>query len=477
MKQASSSARRHRIIRRKRSEDGAIAIMTPFLILIMLAMFGLALDLSRSYNRKAELQAVADAAALAAASTLDGTPEGIDRAVTLAANAVAGYTYAYSTGPVSWSSAALKFGTSADGASGGWVDAATAKASASQIFFAQVDTSALDAQHGRVQNYFMPVLSSALAESNVAASAVAGRTSLNALPLAICANSNTPAAALSSGELVEYGFRRGVSYNLMNLNPGGQTPENFLVNPVAPAGTVGTTMKNRMDVVAPFVCTGKMAIPTLRGGDITVERGFPIDPLYLPLNSRFGTVAQCQSSTAPADPVGKSFDLANVPWMKDKPDGLSANALVSPDPLLTIAEKPAGATKTAYGPLWSYAKAVPYSAYAANAGVEPSAGYTTYKDTDWSLLYNPGLPQPKSYPNTPYQAAGGSATYKLGRNTRVLHVPLLRCPVAAGAISTATVAGIAKFFMTVPATSSALYAEFAGMDTEAALGGNARIYR
>jgi len=479
MKQASAFARRHRSFRRKGSEDGAIAIMTPFLIIVMIGMFGLALDLSRSYNRKAELQAAADAVALAAASALDGTPAGIDRAVTVAGSAVAGYTYAYSNNPVSWTSAALKFGTSANGGPGGWVDAATAKASASQIFFAQVDTSALDPMHGTVQNFFMPVLSSALAQSNVAAFAVAGRDSLNALPLAICANSNTPAVGLPSGELVEYGFRRGVSYNLMNLNPnpGGTSPENFLVNPVAPAGTVGTTMMNRMDVVAPFICTGKMAIPTLRGGDITVERGFPIGLLYLPLNSRFGTAAQCQSSTAPADPVVKSFDLANVPWMKDKPDNLSANPLVSPDPLLTVAENPAGATKTAYGPLWSYAKAVQYSDYVAKGGVEPSAGYTPFKDTDWSLLYNPGQPQAKSYPNTPYQAAGGSATYKLGRNTRVLHVPLLRCPVPAGAISTATVAGIAKFFMTVPASSSALYAEFAGMDTETALGGSARLYR
>jgi hypothetical protein len=477
MKQASSYARRHRSVRRKGSEDGAIAIMFPFLLLVMIAMFGMALDLSRSYNRKAELQAAADAVALAAASALDGTPEGINGAITAATDAVAGYTYAYNNGPFSWSSAALKFGTSADGGSGGWVDAATAKASASQIFFAQVDTSALDAKHGKVKNFFMAVLSSALAETNVAASAVAGRDSLSVLPLAICANSNTAAAALSSGELVEYGFRRGVSYNLMNLNPGGRLPENFLVNPVAPAGTVGTTIKNRLDLVTPFICTGKMAIPTLRGGSITVERGFPIDPLYLPLNSRFGPVTQCLSSTAPADPVVKSFDLANATWMKDKPDNLSANPLADPDPLLTVAEKPSGATKTAYGPLWTYAKAVPYSAYAAKGGVEPPDGYTTYKDTDWGLLYTPGSPQPKSYPNTPYQAAGGSPTYKLSRNTRVLHVPLLSCPVSTGAISTANVVGIAKFFMTVQASSSALYAEFAGMDTEAALGGNARLYR
>jgi len=477
IKQASPATRRHRRFRRKGSEDGAIAIMAPFVIIVMIGMLGMALDLSRSYNRKAELQIAADAAALIAAATLDGTPEGIDRAVTEAGAIAGNSTFAYNTDSVTWDNAALKFAASADGGPGGWMDAATAKATASKIFFAKVDTSALDAKHGDMQNFFIPILSPALAKTNVGASAVAGRDSLNALPLAVCANSNTPAAPLSSGELVEYGFRRGVSYNLMNLNPGGQSPENFLLNPVAPPGTVGTTMKNRMDVVGPFICTGKMAIPTLRGGEVTVERGFPIASLYVQLNSRFGTVAPCLSSTAPADPVVKSFDLANATWMKDRPDNLSANSLTAPNPLLTVAEKPDGATKTAYGPLWTYAKAVPYSAYTAYGGVEPAKGYSTFKDSDWGLLYTPGLPQAQSYPNTPYQAAGGSATYKLGRNTRVLHLPLLSCPVPAGTPSTATVVGIAKFFMMIPASSTALYAEFAGMDTETALGGDARLYR
>jgi hypothetical protein len=333
--------------------------------------------------------------------------------------------------------------------------------------------------YGTVDNLLMPVLASAFATTNVTASAVAGRDSMNVLPLAICANSNTQAASLASGELVEYGFRRGVSYNLMNLNPGGTSPENFLVNPIAPPGTVGTTMMNRMDVVAPFVCTGRMAIPTLGGGNITVERGFPLGSLYVYLNSRFGTyVTPCQSSTAPADPSVKSYDLNNVPWMKNKPDGLSANSLPAPKPLLTVAEQPATATQTAYGPLWSYAKAAKYASYVANGGVEPAAGYSTFSTLDWSTLYNPGKPVALSYPSTtPYQANGGGTPYKAYRNTRVLNIPLLRCPIAAGAISTATVVGIAKFFMTVPASASALYAEFAGMNTETALGGNARLYR
>ncbi|WP_332879422.1 pilus assembly protein TadG-related protein [Massilia sp. S19_KUP03_FR1] len=468
------SSRRRACFRRKGSEDGAIAVMTPFILIVMFAMFGMALDLSRSYNRKAELQIAADTTALAAAAALDGTPAGIDRAVT-AAQSAAGYaTFAYDTQNVTWSEAALKFGTSADGGPDSWLDATAAKAKASQIFFTRIDTSALVPNPGKIQNIFIPVVSPDLAQTTVASTAVAGRDSLNALPLAICANSTTPAAARSSGELVEYGFRRGVSYDLMHLNPGGRSPENFLVNPIAPPGTVGTPMKNRLDVVGPFVCTGKMAIPTLQGGDITIEPGFPIESLYVQLNSRFGSVAPCTSSTAPADPVVKNFDLANASWMKFKPDNISANALAAPDPLLTVAEKPSGAAATSYGILWTYAKAVPYSAYVANGGVEPPIGYSTYNDTDWGLLYNPGLPQPQSYMSTPYQAAGGSATYRRSRNTRVLHVPLLHCPINAG---TGAVVGIAKFFMMIPASPSALYAEFAGMDTESALGGNVRLYR
>ncbi len=477
IRRMSPSALQHDRMRRKGSEDGAIAIMTPFVLIVMLAMLGMALDLSQSYNRKTELQSVADAIALAAATDLDGTAAGIDRAITAAGQAAVGFNVSYDKLSVSWSSAALTFGTDANGASGSWVDGETAKLNASKIFFARVDTSALDPAHGHVDNYFMPILSSALATTTVSASAVAGRDSLNVLPLAICANSNTNASSLASGELVEYGFRRGVSYNLMNLNPGGTSPEHLLVNPIAPPGTVGTTMMNRMDVVAPFVCTGRMAIPSLGGGDITVERGFPLSSLYVHLNSRFGTYATpCQSSTAPADPSVKSFDLNNVPWMKYKPDGQAANSLATP--LLTVAEQPATATQTAYGPLWTYAKAAKYASFVTNGGVEPAGGYSTFSTTDWNTLYNPGMPAALSYPSTtPYQANGGSATYKPSRNTRVLNIPLLHCPVAAGASSTATVVGIAKFFMTVPASASALYAEFAGMNTETALGGNARLYR
>lgn len=474
-----SSPGRRRHLRRKGSEDGAIAIMAAFVIVVMIGMFGMALDLSRAYNRKVELQSVADAAALAAAAALDGTQDGIDRAATEAAQAATGYNFSYNSQSVTWSPGALTFGTAAEGGADGWMAGEAAKAKAGKVFFARVDTSVLSEDHGIVQNFVMPVLSSTLAQTKVTSASVAGRDTLNVLPLAICANSNTKASALASGELVEYGFRRGVSYDLMNLNPGGRSAENFLVNPIAPPGATGVTMKDRMDVVAPFVCTGKMAVPTLQGGEMTVERGFPIGALYQHLNSRFGTyVTPCQPSSAPADPNVKYFDLAGATWMKFKPDGQSANPLPAPEPLLTVAEKPAGATKTAYGPLWSYARAAKHASYVASGGVEPSGGYATFNPADWTLLYSPGQPAAQSYPaTTPYQSTGGAVAYKSLRNTRLLHVPLLQCPVAGGSKVSAAVVGIGKFFMTVPATSAALYAEFAGMDTEAAMGGNARLYR
>ena len=161
--------------RQNKSEGGAIAIMTAFVIIIMIAMFGFALDLSRSYNRKIELQSMADATALAAARALNGTSGGIDNAIQAAANTAATFSFSYNNTIVTWSPAALTLGTARDGGASGWLDGTSAKASAGQVFFARVDTSKLAPSHGQVSNVLMPVLSSSFATTNVAATAVAGR--------------------------------------------------------------------------------------------------------------------------------------------------------------------------------------------------------------------------------------------------------------------------------------------------------------
>jgi hypothetical protein len=149
---------------------------------------------------------------------------------------------------------------------------------------------------------------------------------------------------------------------------------------------------------------------------------------------------------------------------------------------------PGDATNTAaqYGPLWAYARAVPYSAYTAKP-VEPAAGYTGYAPSAWSSLYTPGAPAASSYPittanATPYGVTTGSnfqapaAARQPGvAGRRVLNVALLACPVPAGATAAATVLGVGRFFMTLPATSTSISAEFAGVAPAASLLGTAEL--
>ncbi len=81
--------------------------------------------------------------------------------------------------------------------------------------------------------------------------------------------------------------------------------------------------------------------------------------------------------------------------------------------------------------------------------------------------------------------AGGVATHQPPnpargrgvRHRRVLNVPLLECPVAGGAGATATVLAIGKFFMTVPATSTSIKAEFAGIARQENLSGTVELYQ
>ena len=74
-----------------------------------------------------------------------------------------------------------------------------------------------------------------------------------------------------------------------------------------------------------------------------------------------------------------------------------------------------------------------------------------------------------------YQAP--AANHPSLRARRVLNIPLLACPVAAGANVLAQVIGVGRFFMTVPATSSRLSAEFAGIAPAASLSGVVELQR
>ena len=476
-------------------ETGAIAIMTALLLPVIFGFFMLALDLSRVYNRKAEMQTLADAVAIAAAKRLDGTTTGINAALAAAQGVVEdpanGPRYDYLNN-ISWDNAAIKFGASPDGNTG-WKSDGEAAASPAGLVFVKVDTELLSGNYGKVDMFFAPMLSSSFSAVDIGHVTIAGKARLQVTPLAICAMSPTARARRQNAngtqydELAEYGFRRGVGYSLMNLNPNGPTAMSFQVDPVSLAG--GATTNFNQSIYEPYICTGTMAVPKVTGATVAVQSPFPIGTYYSHLNSRFDPYSgTCDVNTSPPDSNVKQYAFAGVSWMSTKATVQVAKADTSTTAKLqTVAEIGPTNYPTAvdYGALWSFARAVPWSSVADPAAPEPAGGYTSFNATSlvWSKLYG-SASSVGTYPgSTPYLATSGSSYFQTpptvarrpgARNRRVLNIPLLSCPVTG---STATVLGIGKFLMTIPADSGAIYAEFGGLVTDDQLGGPVEIYQ
>lgn len=491
-------------------QRGAVVVLFVAVLMVLVGMAGLALEAGQLFNRRAEVQSLTEALALAAARQLNGSSSGISAAQTAASERLSssdGVRYQYGRSRASWNAAALSFAASAQGP---WLDAAAATGAPQGLAYVKVDPFQLETALTQLPTVFLRAFSATLAVLAVGAPSVAGPASINVLPLGICAMSPQSAAARGT-ELVQYGFRRGVSYDLMKLDPADTDGAgvHYLIDPVAAPGTSGMPQDFMLDTVKPFVCSGTLAMARVTGGTLTVQGPFPLASLYGQLNSRFGLyTAPCNATTAPPDANVKAYSVGSffnttASWMNTSVPALSTQAAVSypaapsgsSEALWTYADPatlPPNTGPDKYGPLWSYARAVPFSAYVAGE-TEPASGYTpfTASQANWALLYpvnsGGGVPSLKTaaYPAgataTPYQAVGGnsfavpSAGAPGQRGRRVLNVALLRCPVAATGISTATVLAVGKFFMTVPADSSHLYAEFAGIAAEQTLSGTLEI--
>jgi len=472
------------------NQTGSISVMFIAALMIIFGFLALALDLSMLTHRKMELQNVADSAALSAAHELDGTAAGINGALeTVSQRFLQGdnrFTYNYGKASMTWSNTAIEFAVSP---SGPWLAVGEAFKHPEDLLYLQVDTAKLDTGYGTVATLFLSTFTDIL-DAFTSAHAIAGRSAIKVTPLGICAMRDQ-AHRNHAGELEEFGFRRGVGYNLLDLNlPGGDAGQTFIVNPV-----VQTIPITDVATLAPFVCTGTMAMSRLSGGTVRVSASFPIDSLFQQLNSRFGTygtgATACDARTAPADINIKEFTFnSGTPWMGATPAQQSATLLATPERRWTVAgpdTAPAGTLAVEFGPLWSYAKAVTHASYARTGSPEPATGYATYGVTEWSTLYAPGKPTTSTstpYPDsadtpTPYSHTSGTfykgpaASNKSLAHRRVLNLPLLACPVAG---NNATVVGIGKFFMTVPATKDSLYGEFAGLATEQSLGTRIVLY-
>jgi hypothetical protein len=225
-------------------QHGAVAIMTAFALVLLIAMIGLVVDLGYLYTRKTELQNAADAAALAGARELNGTAAGVTAAAAQAIALAAANASDLDATPVVITNAEIEFGPHP---SGPWSSVATAQAAPDDKWFIKVDTSSI--AQGTRPTWFMGVVSSAMANTNTFGMAVAGRTVCEALPIFTCIR---PTGTASN----DWGFVKGASYRLAPPTAGSEIgPGNIgWMDPVPPGAS---SLINGTDEMREVLCRGQ----------------------------------------------------------------------------------------------------------------------------------------------------------------------------------------------------------------------------
>jgi len=451
-------------------QSGTIAVMTALALPALIGMCGLALELAMIYERQAQMQQIADAAALTAAQRLDGTAAGVQLAYEDATRVTIDRQVYGVSRYFMLDASTLSFAADLSGA---WLDYAAARSAPAGLRYARVDLATQGGGYTTLPQAFGTLLGSS-ATTTVNARAMAGPNGMRVLPLAICAASGAPVATRNNGggllERVEYGFRYGVGYNLLALNPaaGAASGEYFLVDPVSPPGSAAVASSTDDSQVAPFMCAGKLAYPSLAGA-LNLRRGASFG-LWRQLNSRFnvyGGADACKPNSAPPDTNVREYRGAQANWMSSSPTHASASSSTpaAGKPLLTVADGapilPAIAPSQ-YGTLWVYGAA------------KKDNGSSTFSASAWPTLYpsSSALGSATPWPGTggtgpaPYTGAS-SSTAPVGNpgraNRRVLYVPLLSCPVAAGVYVNGTVLAVARFLLTAQASATEVPGEFAGI--------------
>lgn len=509
----------------KRKQKGAVAVVVGLSLVTLFAMGGVVLDLGHLYIAKSELQNSADAAALAGARRLDETDTGITNARNDAI-AIAGQNkFNFSTNVVI-STTNVEYGPSPTGP---WSDYGTAFASPKGKTFVKVDTGA------RVlDTYLMRVVAPAYNTISTAGDAVAGRFVNNITPIGVCAvdpANKTSKFKYDSGltELMEFGFRRGVSYDIFAMNPLGGSSVPYLINAAESPPTPCVTSHNNADFAKPFICGGNSTVIPSGVGKVYTNTGLEA-ALAKSLNSRFGdydSAGKCIPAKAPPDKNIKEYPFGATPvtsWMatggatqqsvhinpkEPPPANLLFNTEVptrKPNYDWEVLDSPAQtppwkipspstASGTAYaqfadsarnyGVLWSYGPAyqadtdttpglgAPFTVAQANANKLYSTAIATYFDGSYPSTAGAGFPSgtpaaPYNQTDSAYFTSGGANGV---RNRRILNLVLVDCrtaPVGPANCASMDAVGVGRFFMPTRADTSSfsrLDLEFAGLIT------------
>ncbi|HXU94364.1 MAG TPA: pilus assembly protein TadG-related protein [Gallionella sp.] len=503
----------------KKRQGGAVAVIVGIGLALIIGFLALVIDLGHLYLARTGQQNAADAAALSGAKELDGTSDGIDRAVEWAQKLTANGNDATVRrnrflGNLGWEEVALPLGNIHFGAApytSDWKTVDQAKAQPGGLYFIKVDT-----ETGAMGTWFAGIWN--LFSISTYGSAVAGRFVNNIAPIGLCAlrHEREKWVGYDSGGnqyLTEFGFTRGLSYDFLKINEaiGGLAPGTELyLHPTATSESCDPSMTSA-SFAAPFLCTGKSNIAGTAGSVVYTNTGLAAGMSVAAMNTRFGQYgppldSSLDSTACPPDlnirefvPGGGAGGSDN--WMSPVPQPRSAYLLedwlagpsgassVQRTPLLSPASSVVNAGTNAggcngdctdnYGVLWSYS--------------QPARSTGSFTRTDWPALYPLGPVSNPAYTGTasPYQRglSGHESTYYLeptpadsaAPDRRVLNVVLVDCdatPPSGGNCRPLNVLGVGKFFLQRTATVSGwITGEFAGLLSESEMSPTIRLYR
>lgn len=446
-----------------RHQRGAIAVMFGILLFVLLAAAGLVIDLGHLYVLKSELQNGADSAALAGAKEINLRTDGITAAAQKALQFSQQNKFDFANALVLTNSN-LSFSSAPDGP---WVSVAEAQASPANKTFIRVDTG-----DKTVPTYLMKV--SGRTSMTTAGVAVAGRFVVDITPLAVCAvdplNRLGARAFGLEKELLEFGFRRGTTYDMLQLKNIAGTSDPMLINPVDSPPTACSASNSSANFTAPFLCQGNSAV-TNNATTVYANTGVSSGPVEKALNSRFNDYSggsPCIPASAPPDRNVKEFFFdSTVDWMS--PTQLAQSQVID-----AATGKPSTALQASnkQGVLWTYSR--PVRALGSPGSYSAGSALAT---TDWNALYN-GAGASAAYPAgsgaSPYAETSGAhfqapATNTPTNNRRLMNLAIVDCtiPAGSGACKTVPLLGIGRFFLQRKAAltgpNKGLWVEFSGL--------------
>jgi Flp pilus assembly protein TadG len=255
-----------------RAQRGVATVVFVIIVPVLLGFVGVAIDLARTYARNTQLKAMADQLALAAASRLDGTVNGIKGARTAAIDVQNRSAWGQGTSSV-WNNNAISFASDPNATT--WTSYADAILDPSRLFYVKVDVAKLDTADdttgplGEVKLTLSKILPGITQNAWELSSvqAVAGKLTSPVTPLAVCAPNPKDTAKPPT-----WGFP-GTPFNLLGfqlrlVNPVDATPTD-----PGNTGDYDSTGHFGATYMKAFLCSGTAAVGQLANRAVYLMTG------------------------------------------------------------------------------------------------------------------------------------------------------------------------------------------------------------